>query len=83
MTWLLLAQETTAPEQISGTAIAIYLLVPVAILAISWWIASSGQRREVKPLRDRSLDHMDRLEAKADEMIALLKEISEKLDRRS
>jgi large-conductance mechanosensitive channel len=51
------------------------------VFAVFIWMISVFWRnaQRSKPLRDRSLAHMDRLEAKTDEMVTLLREIRDKL----
>lgn len=82
MSWWLLAQEMASdPNRASGTVLVIYLLAPIVILFFFWLLASRSSRKQLRPLQERSMEHADRLEAKTDEMIALPKEISAKLDR--
>jgi hypothetical protein len=56
----------------------------IIIFAIFVWITVIMLRvsRRSKPLYDRSLIHMDRLEAKTDEMVSLLREIRDRLPPR-
>jgi heme/copper-type cytochrome/quinol oxidase subunit 2 len=75
---LTFAQAPPADE----TTIWVSLLVawaPIVIIAIVIYVviyfAVKGNNSRIRALHDRSLQHMDRLEAKTDEMIALLKEI--------
>ena len=54
-----------------------WLLIIVLIWLVIWWLVIRYQ----VPIQRRSFEHMDRLEAKTDETIELLKQINNKLDR--
>jgi hypothetical protein len=53
----------------------------LVICVIIVWLMATMMRisKRSKPLHDRSLAHMDRIEAKTDEMVALLAEIRDRL----
>ena len=53
------------------------ITVTAVMVGLIWWL-----RRRSKPLQDRSSEYMDRLEARSEEIVALLQEIHDKLDAR-
>lgn len=72
------APEESAPIWVEFVVgVLPWVLVFVVVWIILWKYLSRYQR----PLQDRCFKHMDRLEAKTDEMIELLKQINDKLDR--
>ncbi len=78
---IVLAQAATEPDGSKVLTAFLVTWLPIFALALLlFWVLRSSNAR-AQPLRDRSLKHMERIEEKTDEMIALLKEIRD--DRRN
>lgn len=74
----LLAQSAVDVARSSGVARYAPLVIMALFFALLvYWMRQS--RISAKPIYDRSIEHMGRIEAKTDEMIALLREIRDKL----
>jgi len=72
-----------AADAIDATNSGYLRYLPLAVMAaLFFWLLAVVVRaaKRAKPLHDRSLRHMDRLESQADEAIALLREIRDKLN---
>lgn len=52
-------------------------VITAVMVGLLWWIRARSQ-----PLRTRSLEYMDRLEARTEEIVTLLRQIRDKLDTR-
>lgn len=75
-----LAQTQTPEEALPIWAELLGVLAPwVIILAVVWFFLWRILSRYQRPLQERSFEHMDRVEAKTDEMVELLKQINDKL----
>ncbi len=75
MPLLLIAQAADKPD---GTRVFVEFLVAwfpiLVVFVIVYWILRSANAK-ANPLRERSMQHMQRIESQTDEMVSLLKEI--------
>ncbi len=74
----LFAQAAADEAGPSVVSTLIVLFAPLVLLLILFVMLVRTLKRQ-KPLQNRSLEHMDRLEARADEAIGLLREIRDRL----
>ncbi|HUU84320.1 MAG TPA: hypothetical protein VM243_12525 [Phycisphaerae bacterium] len=61
--------------------ILVSILPWVLVFVVVWYLVWKFLTRYQRPLQDRSLEYMDRLEANTGEMVELLKQINDKLGR--
>ncbi|MHC4091593.1 MAG: hypothetical protein ACYSVY_15210 [Planctomycetota bacterium] len=80
-TLLFLAQTETPEEYRPIWAILISVLPWLIVFAFIWFVVWKRVSRDHRRAQERTFAYMDREEAKTDEMIELLKQINDKLDR--
>jgi hypothetical protein len=83
--WLMIAQAGAEVAKRGGDSSRGFVsYIPLLVMLVMFaWLAMMLRRnqRRFGPLHQRSLDHMDRMEAKTDEMLAVLKEIRDRAGR--
>ncbi len=73
------AEATGGRPGASAVSELLVLSVPLVVIVILVVVLLNRVQKWVKPLQDRSLEHMDRIESKTDEVIAVLREIRDRL----
>lgn len=69
---MLLAAEATEPQSLESLLLS---FGPIVLVGVIFFLIITRANKRANPIRDRSLQHMDEMEAKADRMIELLEEI--------
>jgi hypothetical protein len=79
---ILIAQSAAEATDVHPVVHLVLTWVPFTVLVLALgavgYVMLRAAGRQMSELHKRSLQHMDRLEAKNDEMIGLLKEIRDK-----